>query len=172
MSDVMWGVVVSAFCIGGLAGGIIGAQMADRYGRRGTSKIIACVFTIAGCVLMISNNVTFLVIGRLIVGFACGASTAVVPLYLGEIAPPSRRGGIGTLNQMVINVGILASQLAGIALAKTFLWRLLLFMTAAVSIFQLALLYLIPESPRCALVFTATDARVLGVYTFQACDPG
>lgn len=148
MADVTFGVVVSAFCIGGLCGGLIGGKMADRVGRRGSAQIIAVVYVVAGSLLFVANSVLGLIIGRFVVGIACGASTAVVPLYLGEITPPSLRGAVGTLNQVMICIGIALSQFAGLMLATSWMWRVLLSLTGVPFIAQLVLLVFQPETPR------------------------
>lgn len=51
-----------------------------------------------------------LIIGRLVVGLYSGLSTGFVPMYVGEIAPTSLRGALGTLHQLGIVVGILMAQ--------------------------------------------------------------
>lgn len=51
-----------------------------------------------------------LIIGRFIVGLYSGLSTGFVPMYVGEIAPTSLRGALGTLHQLGIVIGILIAQ--------------------------------------------------------------
>lgn len=51
-----------------------------------------------------------LILGRLVVGLYSGLSTGFVPMYVGEIAPTSLRGALGTLHQLGIVVGILMAQ--------------------------------------------------------------
>lgn len=51
-----------------------------------------------------------LIIGRLVVGLYSGLSTGFVPMYVGEIAPTSLRGALGTLHQLGIVIGILMAQ--------------------------------------------------------------
>lgn len=51
-----------------------------------------------------------LIIGRLVVGLYSGLSTGFVPMYIGEIAPTSLRGALGTLHQLGIVIGILMAQ--------------------------------------------------------------
>ena len=41
-------------------------------------------------------------------------NTSLVPMYISEIAPLNLRGGLGTVNQLGVTVGILFSQILGI----------------------------------------------------------
>lgn len=43
-----------------------------------------------------------------------GLNTSLVPMYISEIAPLNLRGGLGTVNQLGVTVGILFSQILGI----------------------------------------------------------
>lgn len=61
----------------------------------------------------VSSSYELLVIGRFIIGVACGLFTGLVPLYITEIAPVNIRGGLGTLNQLAVTFGILSSQVLG-----------------------------------------------------------
>jgi sugar porter (SP) family MFS transporter len=49
----------------------------------------------------------------------------IVPLYIGEIVPPRWRGGLVSLNQLAITVGILGSYLIDYGLSGTGNWRLM-----------------------------------------------
>ena len=49
-----------------------------------------------------------LLVARIIIGLAVGSASMIVPLYIGEIVPPRVRGGLVSLNQLAITVGILA----------------------------------------------------------------
>eukprot|EP00953_Heterococcus_sp_UTEX-ZZ885_P027434 14715-Heterococcus_DN1.PRE.6 len=41
----------------------------------------------------------WLIPARLLIGFASGYASVIVPIYLGELAPPTLRGTLGTLTQ-------------------------------------------------------------------------
>lgn len=38
------------------------------------------------------TNLPILIVGRVLVGMACGIATVLVPLYLSEVSPPAIRG--------------------------------------------------------------------------------
>ena len=46
--------------------------------------------------------------------FFSGLNTSLVPMYISEIAPLTLRGGLGTVNQLAVTVGLLISQVLGI----------------------------------------------------------
>ncbi|GIX67833.1 glucose transporter type 1 [Caerostris extrusa] len=68
----------------------------------------------------------------------CGINTALVPMYLSEISPLTLRGGLGTVNQLGITIGLLLSQVLGISVIP--------------AVLQLMILPLCPESPRYLLI--------------------
>ena len=43
-----------------------------------------------------------------------GLATVICPLYLNEIAPQAMRGTVGTVNQLLIVLGLLLGQILGL----------------------------------------------------------
>nr|XP_043903816.1 solute carrier family 2, facilitated glucose transporter member 2 isoform X3 [Solea senegalensis] len=88
--------------------------------------------------------------GRAVMGFYCGLTSGLVPMYIGEIAPKAYRGALGTLHQLAIVVGILISQVIGLdfVLGNDDMWPLLLGLSGAPAVLQSILLPFCPESPR------------------------
>lgn len=95
-----------------------------------------------------------IIIGRLLLGINSGINAAITPMYLMEIAPINLRGSVGTVYQLVITISILISQVLGLnnVLGTEELWPVLLALTIAPGIFQLATLPLCPESPKFLLL--------------------
>jgi hypothetical protein len=54
------------------------------------------VFLFGGLLLSIAANMYFIIAARLVIGFASGLASVLVPVYLGEIAAPTLRGALGT----------------------------------------------------------------------------
>ncbi|XP_029973260.1 solute carrier family 2, facilitated glucose transporter member 2 [Salarias fasciatus] len=88
--------------------------------------------------------------GRAVMGFYCGLTCGLVPMYIGEIAPKAYRGALGTLHQLAIVAGILLSQVIGLdfVLGNEDRWPLLLGLSGAPAVLQCLLLPFCPESPR------------------------
>jgi len=143
--------VTSILSAGTFFGAIIAGDLADMIGRR-TTIILGClVFTVGGILQTASTGLNVMVGGRLVAGFGVGFISAIVILYMSEIAPKKVRGAIVSGYQFCITIGILlancvvyASQSRRdtgsyrIPIAVQFLWALILGIGLA----------LLPESPR------------------------
>lgn len=75
-------------------------------------------------------------------------------MYISEIAPLNLRGGLGTVNQLAVTIGLLLSQVLGIEqiLGTNDGWPVLLGLAICPAILQLLLLPICPESPRYLLI--------------------
>ncbi|XP_055373535.1 glucose transporter type 1 isoform X4 [Condylostylus longicornis] len=153
----LYSVAVSIFAIGGMLGGFSGGWMANRFGRKG-GLLLNNVLGISGACLMgftkVSHSYEILFLGRFIIGVNCGLNTSLVPMYISEIAPLNLRGGLGTVNQLAVTVGLLLSQVLGIEqiLGTNEGWPILLGLAVCPAILQLILLPVCPESPRYLLI--------------------
>jgi MFS family permease len=87
--------IVSILSAGTFFGAILAGDLADWFGRR-TTVILGCVVYGIGCILQTaSSGLGLLVAGRLIAGFGVGFVSAIIILYMSEIAPKGVRGAIG-----------------------------------------------------------------------------
>ena len=112
---------------------------------------------VAAMAMVFSKHVTsyeLLIIGRYLIGVNCGLNTSLVPMYISEIAPLNLRGGLGTVNQLAVTVGLLTSQVLGVdyLLGTDEGWPYLLGIAVFPSILQMVLLPICPESPRYLLI--------------------
>ena len=106
------------------------------------------IFLFGGLMMSLAPTVYWLIPARLIIGFASGLSSVVVPVYLGEIAPPTMRGTLGTCTQFAMVIGILISALLAFPLATAAHWRWLFAVSPALSTLQLIVSPFLLESPR------------------------
>lgn len=118
--------VVSISLAGAAAGSLAGSVLADALGRTRAFAVDA-VPLIAGAVLSATAAApAAMLAGRFLVGLGIGLSSALVPLYITEVAPASQRGALGAVNQLMICVGILAALLVNVALPfeqwRTMFW--------------------------------------------------
>lgn len=117
------GLVVSILLAGAAVGAIVAGRIADELGRRRAIFIISIVFVVGLLMSALAPALWVFWLSRFIIGLGVGATSFVVPLYIGEIAPPERRGGLVSLNQLSITMGILISQLVAYFLAGHGDWR-------------------------------------------------
>lgn len=141
------GMVVSTCLAGAAVGSLTGAQLAQRYGRKGTLLLnVVPLFT--GAFLCASaNSFNLLIAGRVIVGIGIGLASGLVPLFISEIAPPEIRGQMGSLNQLTICLGILGALLVNVVFPPT-AWRTMFWIATLPAAVLLFGLLFVPESPR------------------------
>ena len=83
-------------CIGDMVGLVYSAGIgAD--GRRVIGSTLICA----------SQNIGMLIVGRFINGVCVGICSAQVPVYISELAPPSKRGRLVGAQQWAITWGIM-----------------------------------------------------------------
>ncbi|GAB6021944.1 Solute carrier 2, facilitated glucose transporter member 1 [Chamberlinius hualienensis] len=153
----LWSLAVSIFAIGGMVGGFLGGAIANRFGRK-RGLLLAGVIGIIGASFMATCKLlkTFelLIIGRFIIGVNCGLYTSLSPMYVSELAPVNLRGGLGTINQLAVTIGLLLSQILGLdkILGTENGWNILLGLAICPPALQMLLLIFCPESPRYLLL--------------------
>ncbi|KAG2177388.1 hypothetical protein INT44_007899 [Umbelopsis vinacea] len=143
--------IVSILSAGTFFGALIAGDLADWFGRR-TTIIAGCVVFIIGVILQTASaGLGLLVAGRLIAGFGVGFVSAIIVLFMSEIAPKNIRGAIVSGYQFCVTIGLLLaacvtygtenrtdSSSYRIPIALQMLWALIL---------GIGLIFL-PESPR------------------------
>jgi sugar porter (SP) family MFS transporter len=125
LSNIQQELVTSLLLVGAMAGALAAGRLADRIGRRPTILITATVFVLGVLLAAFTPSYPVLLAARVIIGLAVGASSLTVPLYIGEAAPPAVRGGLVSLNQLAITIGILVSYLVDYGLSASGNWRLM-----------------------------------------------
>ncbi|KAG1736752.1 general substrate transporter [Suillus lakei] len=147
MSDATFSVVTSIYTFGGFFGSLSANIVMDRYGRKGASRLSAALTAAGSAVFGLSSSVGPLILGRFLVGLAAGLGICLCPIYLSEIAPAKIKGNLGVLTQLAIVIGIMFTQGLGFGLATPRQWRLVLFISSGISIFQYFISPLVVESP-------------------------
>jgi len=147
LSNFQLELVTSLLLIGAMIGALIAGRLTGRIGRRPTIAITAVVFVLGVLLAAFTPTYQVLLIARVIIGLAVGSSSMSVPLYIGEIAPPRLRGGLVSLNQLAITLGILISYLVDYGLSSSGNWRLMFGLAAAPAVLLLAGILTQRESP-------------------------
>ncbi|GCE82554.1 sugar porter family MFS transporter [Komagataeibacter diospyri] len=146
------GLVTSALVLGAAVGSLLCGIIADRVGRRDSLMGLSVIFMIGAIGTSQAPTVPVMVVMRAILGFAVGGASALVPMFISEMAPPSRRGRLVSQNEMMIVTGQLIAYILSALLARysgaNDIWRTML-LIAAVPAFLLGLgLIFVPRSPR------------------------
>lgn len=148
MTTLQEELVISMVSLGAIFGALLGGPLSDYVGRKKIVLSSSLVFIISAIGLSLAGSVNELIFWRLIVGFAIGVSSATAPLYIAELAPRHVRGGLVTINQLFITIGILFSYLIGLLFVDTQSWRLMFGIAAIPAAFQFIVMCFFPESPR------------------------
>lgn len=136
--------------------------LCNRAGRKRTLVIIAALYWVSAVTSALAPSYWALVCARFLGGLAF-TSLTVAAMYIGEIAPPKWRGKLVSINQMNIVVGLAAAYFVNFFLLKSMdsdagwaralnlednIWRVMLGSEIIPAFIWLALLFIIPESPR------------------------
>ncbi|KAF2484680.1 MFS transporter [Neohortaea acidophila] len=111
--------IVSILSAGTFFGALIAGDLADIIGRKWTI-IIGCGIYIVGVILQVAqtSGIGLIVAGRLIAGFGVGFESAIVILYMSEIAPRKFRGAIVSGYQFCITIGLMLASAVDYATSK------------------------------------------------------
>lgn len=130
---------------------MIAGDLADWYGRR-TTIIAGCGIFIVGVVLQIaSSSLGLLVAGRLIAGFGVGFVSAIIILYMSEIAPRKVRGTIVSGYQFCVTIGLMLASCVDYATegrTDSGSYRIPIALQLLWAIILASGLFFLPESPR------------------------
>ncbi|WP_241727197.1 sugar porter family MFS transporter, partial [Dietzia sp. SLG310A2-38A2] len=160
MNAGLTGFVVSSALLGCIAGAYLAGRLADRWGRTRVMVLASGLFTVSAIGSGLAFGPWDLILWRVVGGLGVGAASVIAPAYIAEVAPPSIRGRLGSLQQLAIVSGIFVALLsdawlaavAGGAIEELWLgiqawrWMFLTELVPAITYGVLALM--IPESPR------------------------
>ena len=149
--STLQGAVVAMFTIGGLFGALSCVPLGDLYGRR---KIIFACATIA-LVGQILETTAFglpqFIVGRLLLGFGVGGSSATVPIWQSECSPAKDRGSNVCLVGAFISLGYTLASWISFGLSTVpgaAAWRVVLAIPPLFCFIIMGFIFLLPESPR------------------------
>ena len=153
------GAVVAVFTGGAFFGAAFAGPLGDLLGRRYTIMMGAIIFLLGGGLQTGAQNLGYLYAGRAIAGLGVGFLVMIIPCYQAELAHPSIRGAVTSLQQFMLGIGALVATWAGYG---TFIhfpatsskqWRISLGIQVIPAGFLALLILLFPESPRSVCLF-------------------
>jgi MFS transporter, SP family, arabinose:H+ symporter len=179
LSSSQEGLFVSSALLGCIAGVAFSGYLSDKMGRRKGLFIAAFLFIISAVGFAFSTDYSILILFRILAGMGVGVASNVSPLYISEVAPAKKRGGLVTFYQLAITVGILVAYLSNLFLLRNAaagtesggavfhwlfyenVWRgMFLVGVIPATAFGILLLF-VPESPRWLIQYGKTEAALV-----------
>ena len=168
LSKIEVGWFASSALVGAIFGALIAGSLSDTYGRKPVLIVAALLFFVSALCSAVPPTFTLLIIARFIGGIGVGMASVLSPLYISEFSPPSVRGRLVALYQLSIVIGILLAYLSNWMLLRfsnshqdsfaelnilhqvfvTEVWRGMFAAEMIPSSLFVALLFIIPETPR------------------------
>ncbi|KAH9855390.1 general substrate transporter [Lenzites betulinus] len=146
------GLIVGCLLLGAFASNIYVGSLADAVGRRRAILAGCVVFLIGGSIQAAAQNIHYMYGGRFLAGMGIGMLAMLAPLYQAEIAHPSIRGRLTTLQQFMLGIGALIASFIGYAcfhgLTGQAQWRVPLGIQLLPAVPLAFFILLLPESPR------------------------
>jgi SP family sugar:H+ symporter-like MFS transporter len=175
LSASVLGFTVAITLLGCAAGAWFAGGLADRWGRKKVMVAAAILFAVNSVGSAYAFSEWDLMAWRLVGGLAIGIASVIVPGYIAEIAPSKWRGGLASVQQLAITVGIFAALLSDASLASAAggageefwwglsAWRWMLLVGVVPAVVYGVLALIIPESPQFLIRAGRDDeaARVL-----------
>ncbi|MFF2051520.1 sugar porter family MFS transporter [Leifsonia sp. NPDC058194] len=163
------GFIVAIALLGCALGAYLAGRLADRWGRLKVMLLGAVLFLVSSIGAGLAFSVWDLGLWRVIGGLGIGIASVVAPAYIAEIAPKRSRGGLASLQQLAITIGIFVALLSDALLAGTAgsassqlwfgleAWRWMFLVGVVPSVVYGILALTIPESPRYLLATGKRD---------------
>jgi sugar porter (SP) family MFS transporter len=143
--------IISILSAGTFFGALMAGDLADWFGRR-TTIVGGCGIFIVGVVLQTaSTSLGLLVAGRLVAGFGVGFVSAIIILYMSEIAPRKVRGAVVSGYQFCVTIGLMLASCVDYATENrnnSGSYRIPIGMQMAWALILATGLLMLPESPR------------------------
>jgi MFS transporter, SP family, major inositol transporter len=147
------GLVTSTLLLGAAIGAAVCGKLNDTLGRKKTLTVLAVLFFIGTLGGVFAPNLGVMIPARVILGFAVGGASVTVPVYLAELAPTERRGGLAGRNELAIVVGQLLAFAINAIIGTVWgehagVWRYMLAVAAIPAVCLFVGMLRMPESPR------------------------
>jgi MFS family permease len=151
--------IVSILYLGGAIGATVGGSICDLFGRKKSILLCDIIFGFGAAILYAAPNVTSIVFGRIVVGFAIALSGISDVTYLHEISPVQFRGSIVSVNEACISLGFLLAFAVGSIPSLSYQeavnnnsniegWRIMFGVSGLVAVVQFIGMIYMPESPK------------------------
>jgi major inositol transporter-like SP family MFS transporter len=152
LTPVTEGIVTSSLVFGAAFGSLMAGGLSDKYGRRTTLLALSLVFLIGVLGTALAPSVAIMVAMRFVLGLAVGGASSTVPVFIAEMAGPSRRARLVSQNELMIVGGQLVAYVLNALLAhfseSPQVWRTMLGVAAVPALLLGIGMLFVPASPR------------------------
>ena len=153
MDSTAQGWVTGSLAFAAAIGALTCGRISDRYGRRTTIIGLSTIFFIGALTCVFAPNVAVLITGRTLLGLAVGGASAVVPVFLAELAPYEIRGSLSGRNELMVVGGQLAAFIVNALIGNLWgehdgVWRWMFAICTLPAIGLFVGMLRVPESPR------------------------
>jgi SP family xylose:H+ symportor-like MFS transporter len=164
MANSINGFTISSALLGCIIGASVAGYISQNVGRRNGLLIAAILFLISAIGSALPEKLNFIsgapissfITYRVIGGVGVGLASMISPMYIAEIAPAERRGGLVSWNQFAIIFGMVVVYFVNYFIAKgnpsewlnTVGWRWMFASEVVPASLFFILLFFVPETPR------------------------
>ena len=143
-------IALSIGLIGYIFGSFIIGALSDKYGRFNLMMITMVLTAVGSFGDAASTGIVTLALWRFLTGMGVGADLNLVSTYVGELAPPGKRGRISVLTFLIGIIGQAITPFIALALVPNFVigWRLLFVLGGVIAVVAIIFRTRLPESPR------------------------
>src|SRR5580698_2347294 len=106
-------IIVAAVLLGSVISTLFAGLLADWMGRKPLMALSGLTFVVSIPMIALSDSYGALFLGRLLQGISGGLIGIIIPLYLAECLPASKRGRGTGIFQWLLTFGIFAAALIG-----------------------------------------------------------
>ncbi|MDF2641314.1 MAG: sugar transporter [Pseudomonas sp.] len=146
------GLVTASLIVGAAFGSLASGYISDRFGRRLTLRLLSVLFIAGALGTAVAPGIDFMIAARFLLGIAVGGGSATVPVFIAEIAGPSRRARLVSRNELMIVSGQLLAYVLSAVMAALLhtpgIWRYMLAIAMIPGILLLIGTFFVPASPR------------------------
>ncbi|XP_065212029.1 facilitated trehalose transporter Tret1-2 homolog isoform X2 [Planococcus citri] len=141
-TEATWVASLTVLIVPGAA--LLTGVLVDSIGRVSTLKAASIPYVAGWIMIASAPNITYIMVGRVLTGFALAMGSSPAAVYITEVARPDLRGALICLGPTMTSFGMVLVYLAGCFLH----WRTVAWINIGFAILPVLLMYLFtPESP-------------------------
>ena len=144
LDDSTFPIFSSCLFFSAIIGSVAVAFLTDRLGRKALIILLSIPNTIGWLLITFGFHWAVMLFGRVLMGLAIGGNSALIPVYISDMAPKEYKGLYGSIYQHAFISGVLCSHLLGAFIS----FRWLALVPVVVLLLQNLILSWQPYSPK------------------------